>query len=122
MPTAKKPTPTSPTFSAEQIAAAQAAAQGSALSPAGQADTAIDWRTGLVTLGGGVASTVAALRRARGPNKQPTKEQVAIRLDRDVLGAFRAGGPGWQTRVNLALKEWLAAQPAKPKTKAQRAG
>ena len=122
MPTAKKPTPTSPAFSAEQIAAAQAAAQGTAVNPAGHAETPIDWRTGLVTLGGGVASTVAALRRARGPNKQPTKEQVAIRLDRDVLGAFRAGGPGWQTRVNSALKEWLAAQPAKRKTRAQGAG
>ena len=122
MPTAKKPMPTSPVFSAEQIAAARAAAQGSALGPAGQADTAVDWRSGLVTLGGGVATTVAALRRARGPNKQPTKEQVAIRLDRDVLGAFRAGGPGWQTRVNSALKEWLAAQPVKRKARAQSAG
>lgn len=122
MPTAKKPIPISPAFSAEQIAAARAAAQGIALSPAGQADTAIEWRSGLLTPGGGVAATVAALRRARGPNKHPTKEQVAIRLDRDVLGAFRAGGPGWQTRVNSALKEWLAAQPAKRKTRAQGAG
>ena len=122
MPTAKKPTPTSPVFSADQIAAARAAAQGIALGPASQGDTAIDWRSGFVTPGGGVASTVAALRRARGPNKQPTKEQVAIRLDQDVLGAFRAGGPGWQTRVNAALKEWLAAQPVKRKTRAQGAG
>lgn len=122
MPTAKKPTPTSPAFSAEQIAVARAAAQGIALGPAGQADTAIDWRSGMVTPGGGVANTVAALRRARGPNKQPTKEQVAIRLDREVLGAFRAGGPGWQTRVNTVLKEWLAAQPVKRKSKVQSAG
>ena len=122
MPTAKKPTLTSPAYSTEQIAAARAAAQGTAVNPAGHAETPIDWRAGLVTLGGGVASTVVALRRARGPHKQPTKEQVAIRLDRDVLGAFRAGGPGWQTRVNSALKEWLAAQPAKRKTRAQGAG
>lgn len=122
MPITKKPTPTSPTFSAELIATARAAAQGIALGPAGQADTAIDWRSGFVTPGGGVASTVAALRRARGPNKQPTKEQVAIRLDRDVVGAFRAGGPGWQTRVNTALKEWLATQPVKRKPRAQGAG
>jgi uncharacterized protein (DUF4415 family) len=36
-----------------------------------------------------------------------TKEQVAIRFDLDVLAAFRASGPGWQTRMNDALKDWL---------------
>ena len=36
-----------------------------------------------------------------------TKEQVALRVDRDVLAAFRASGPGWQTRMNAALKDWL---------------
>ncbi|WP_147492032.1 BrnA antitoxin family protein, partial [Burkholderia pseudomallei] len=30
-----------------------------------------------------------------------------IRLDDDVLDAFKATGRGWQTRVNAALKEWL---------------
>ncbi|EIC30334.1 MULTISPECIES: BrnA antitoxin family protein [Methylomicrobium] len=46
-------------------------------------------------------------RRKRGANKRPTKEQVAIRFDADVLAAFRATGRGWQTRMNEALKEWL---------------
>ena len=62
----------------------------------------------IVTPGGGVAATISAIRKARGPNRNPTKEQVAIRLDRDVLSAFRAGGQGWQNRMNNALKEWLA--------------
>ena len=35
------------------------------------------------------------------------KGQVAIRFDREVLNAFRAAGPGWQTRMNEALKDWL---------------
>lgn len=35
------------------------------------------------------------------------KEQVAIRIDREVLSAFRATGQGWQTRMNDALKDWL---------------
>jgi uncharacterized protein (DUF4415 family) len=73
----------------------------------------VAWSKGVVTPGGGVAATIAAVRRVRGPNKKPTKEQVAIRLDREILGAFRAGGPGWQTRLNDALKEWLAAKPGK---------
>jgi len=45
--------------------------------------------------------------RGRGPQKAPTKEQVAVRLDRDVLKHFRSAGPGWQTRMNDALKEWV---------------
>jgi uncharacterized protein (DUF4415 family) len=50
-----------------------------------------------------------AQRRGRGrPAGSGTKEQVAIRLDHDVLAALRATGPGWQTRVNDALREALA--------------
>lgn len=68
----------------------------------------MDMSKATVTRGGGVDATIAAIRKARGPNKHPTKEQVAIRLDKDVLSAFRASGQGWQTRMNNALKEWLA--------------
>lgn len=32
------------------------------------------------------------------------KEPVTIRLDSDVLAAFRATGPGWQTRINDVLR------------------
>lgn len=42
-------------------------------------------------------------RGQRGPQKSPTKERVALRLDRDVIDHFRHGGPGWQTRINDAL-------------------
>ncbi len=73
--------------------------------------TGIDWSKGIVTTGGGVKETIAQIRRTRGKNRNPTKEQVAIRLDPEVLAAFRAGGRGWQTRVNAALKEWLGKNP-----------
>lgn len=33
------------------------------------------------------------------------KEQVTIRLDKDVLARFRATGDGWQGRINEILKE-----------------
>ena len=33
------------------------------------------------------------------------KEQVALRIDQDVLEYFRAGGPGWQDRINAALRK-----------------
>ncbi|MBN9534659.1 MAG: BrnA antitoxin family protein [Alphaproteobacteria bacterium] len=41
----------------------------------------------------------------RGPQKAPTKQQVTLRLDRDVVERFRATGPGWQGRINDALKK-----------------
>jgi uncharacterized protein (DUF4415 family) len=110
MPTARKSKTTSQPFSAAEIAAAKAAAKA----PAAKA-VRVDWSQGTVTRGGGVAATIGAIGRTRGPNKNPTKEQVAIRFDPEVLVAFRAGGPGWQTRMNAALKEWLANHPAKRK-------
>lgn len=70
----------------------------------------VQWDKGIVTPGGGVAATIATVRRGRGPNKNPTKQQVAIRLDQEIVAAFRAGGPGWQTRLNDALKEWLGTR------------
>lgn len=48
---------------------------------------------------------VAALVRQRGPQVAETKQQVTLRLDRDVLAKFRATGQGWQSRINAALRE-----------------
>jgi uncharacterized protein (DUF4415 family) len=42
-------------------------------------------------------------RGERGPQKSPTKVVVTLRVDRDVVDRFKAGGPGWQTRMNEAL-------------------
>ena len=33
------------------------------------------------------------------------KEQVSLRLDREVLDYFQDGGPGWQDRINEALRK-----------------
>jgi len=33
------------------------------------------------------------------------KELVSLRIDQDVLEHFREGGPGWQDRVNAALRK-----------------
>lgn len=32
------------------------------------------------------------------------KETVSIRIDRDVLEHFQENGPGWQDRINTALR------------------
>jgi uncharacterized protein (DUF4415 family) len=44
-------------------------------------------------------------RGKRGPQKAPTKQQVTLRLDRDVVKRFQATGPGWQSRINDALRK-----------------
>ena len=44
-------------------------------------------------------------RRTRGQQKDPTKEQVSIRLSPEVLEFFRATGSGWQSRIDDVLKE-----------------
>ena len=41
----------------------------------------------------------------RGPQKSPTKQQVTLRLDQDVLRHFRSRGPGWQSRINQSLRK-----------------
>ena len=41
----------------------------------------------------------------RGPQKTPTKQQVTLRLDRDVIQRFRSTGVGWQRRINDALRK-----------------
>lgn len=51
------------------------------------------------------------VRRGR-PRSERPKEHITIRLDQDVLEAFRASGPGWQTRINKALKLFLEEHSA----------
>jgi uncharacterized protein (DUF4415 family) len=44
------------------------------------------------------------LSRGRPPSANP-KTSVTIRVDSDILSRFKAGGPGWQTRMNAALRK-----------------
>ena len=41
----------------------------------------------------------------RGPQKAPTKVAVSIRLSPDVVAHFKAKGPGWQSRIDDALRK-----------------
>lgn len=53
---------------------------------------------------------IQALQRARGqrgPQKAPVKDRVGLRLDHDVVEHFRATGPGWQSRINDILAEYV---------------
>ena len=37
------------------------------------------------------------------------KETVTVRIDQDVLEFFREDGPGWQERLNAALRQAMEA-------------
>src|SRR3954468_7430038 len=46
----------------------------------------------------------ASIRRGRGPNKAPTKKLVSLRLSGKVIEAYKAKGPGWQSRIDADLR------------------
>jgi uncharacterized protein (DUF4415 family) len=50
---------------------------------------------------------LTAYKKRGRPFSAFTKKQIAIRLDPEVIEAFQKEGPGWQTRMNNALKDWL---------------
>ena len=47
----------------------------------------------------------ASIRKGRGPNKAPTKKLVSLRLSGQVIDAYRAKGPGWQSRIDADLRK-----------------
>lgn len=53
-----------------------------------------------------VFEAIRRYRGQRGPQKAPTKELISLRVDRDIVDAFRATGRGWQTRANDALRAY----------------
>jgi uncharacterized protein (DUF4415 family) len=53
------------------------------------------------------------VRRGR-PRLAKTKRLVTLRLDPEVVDGLRATGPGWQTRANAALAQWLAGAKRAP--------
>jgi uncharacterized protein (DUF4415 family) len=46
----------------------------------------------------------------RGEFYRPVKEQLTLRLDKDVIAWFKAGGEGYQTRINEVLREHVVAK------------
>jgi uncharacterized protein (DUF4415 family) len=59
-----------------------------------------------------IYENLLALKRPRGrPKAETTKVFTAIRLDADLLSAFKATGKGWQTRVNAALRQYIQEHP-----------
>ena len=40
----------------------------------------------------------------KSPSLPGAKELVSLRIDRDILDHFQQDGPGWQERINAALR------------------
>ena len=52
-----------------------------------------------------LAAFPKTLARLRGQQKAPTKIAVSLRLSPEVVDHFKAGGAGWQTRIDEALRQ-----------------
>lgn len=52
-----------------------------------------------------VSHIVRRYRRTRGKQRAPTKSQITLRLDADLVLHFRETGKGWQTRINDTLRK-----------------
>ena len=46
------------------------------------------------------------VKRGR-PKAEKVLKRITIRLAPEVVDQFKASGPGWQTRLNAALADWL---------------
>ncbi|WP_428028917.1 BrnA antitoxin family protein [Ancylobacter sp.] len=51
------------------------------------------------------AAPAPQLPAAKAPSLPNARELVSLRLDRDVVEHFQEGGPGWQDRMNAALRK-----------------
>ena len=47
----------------------------------------------------------ASIRKTRGPNQAPTKRLVSLRLSGEVIDKYKAGGDGWQSRIDADLRK-----------------
>jgi uncharacterized protein (DUF4415 family) len=51
------------------------------------------------------SEVLKAFPRTRGPQSEPKKIPVSIRLTAEVVERFKAEGPGWQSRIDAVLKK-----------------
>lgn len=64
-----------------------------------------DWDGAVMKVGAQVVGTV----RTRGRQKSPKKLPVTIRLSPEVVEYFKSTGDGWQTRLDMILREYVKA-------------
>lgn len=54
--------------------------------------------------GGSVTTKPPPEAKPRGRPTGSSKVAISLRIDADVLAKFKATGPGWQSRINDALR------------------
>ncbi|MCW5256219.1 hypothetical protein D8B23_05985 [Verminephrobacter aporrectodeae subsp. tuberculatae] len=58
------------------------------------------------------AEVAKKMLRPRGrPRAEFPKERINIRLSHTVIAHFKSAGEGWQTRIDAALREFIAEHP-----------
>lgn len=67
--------------------------------------TAEEWAEAEIAVGDKVIRPGAWRKAGRPPVGEQPKRQVTLRLDPEVIDRFREGGPGWQSRINEALRK-----------------
>ncbi|MCL2657581.1 MAG: BrnA antitoxin family protein [Betaproteobacteria bacterium] len=94
-----------PRFSQAEIGAAIAAAPEVATANADNPPTTdFDWENAIVSHSLPELQEKLAARR-RGPGKKPARVAIQLRLPPEVLEAWKATGPGWQTRMAEDLQK-----------------
>lgn len=64
------------------------------------------WDRAQISIGGKIIreATGTLTKAGRPPIGSQAKQQVTLRLPAEVIAHFKAGGPGWQTRISDLLQ------------------
>ena len=70
------------------------------------------WDRAQISIGGKVIreATGTLTKAGRPPVGDRPKRQVTLRLPAEVIAFFKAGGPGWQTRLGGVLARHVASE------------
>ena len=73
------------------------------------------WDRAQISIGGKVIreATGTLTKAGRPPIGSQSKQQVTLRLPADVIAHFKAGGPGWQTRISDLLQRHASKETRK---------
>jgi uncharacterized protein (DUF4415 family) len=81
-------------------------------------DDALEWDEDAfgraeIAVGGEIVrpATGTLTRRGRPPIGDVPKQQVTLRLPREVIAHFKAEGPGWQSRIGDVLQRHIGRRP-----------
>ena len=73
------------------------------------------WDRAQISIGGKVIreATGTLTKAGRPPIGSQSKQQVTLRLPAEVIAHFKAGGPGWQTRISDLLQRHASKETRK---------